>query len=66
MTEREQFDAWRRTVPNGVIFEGAVNAAWLAWQAARAEPTFCRACGASIPHRVGEGRCPECMHHEPV
>lgn len=32
--EREQFDAWRRTVPNGVIFDGAVNAAWLAWQAA--------------------------------
>lgn len=27
--------------------------------------TFCRACGASIPHRIGEGRCPECMHHMP-
>lgn len=36
MTEREQFDAWRRTVPNGVVFDGAVNAAWLAWQAASA------------------------------
>lgn len=27
--------------------------------------TFCRACGASIPHRIGEGRCPECAHHLP-
>lgn len=27
------------------------------------EPTFCRACGASIPHRIGEGRCPECIQH---
>ena len=29
------------------------------------EAGFCRACGASIPHRVGEGRCSECMHHLP-
>jgi hypothetical protein len=27
--------------------------------------TFCRYCGASIPHRDGEGRCPKCMHHMP-
>jgi co-chaperonin GroES (HSP10) len=27
------------------------------------KPGFCRACGASIPHRVGEGRCTECMHY---
>jgi hypothetical protein len=26
---------------------------------------FCRACGASIPHREGEGRCPECIEHLP-
>lgn len=25
---------------------------------------FCGACGASIPHRPGEGRCPECKHHQ--
>src|SRR5712672_492914 len=25
---------------------------------------FCRYCGASIPHRPGEGRCPKCSHHE--
>lgn len=31
-------------------------------QTASAE--FCRACGASIPHREGEGRCSECAHHE--
>lgn len=30
------------------------------------EPTFCRACGASIPHRIGEGRCPECIQHLPT
>ncbi|MGE5163049.1 MAG: hypothetical protein ACM3IH_03360, partial [Sphingobacteriales bacterium] len=24
---------------------------------------FCRYCGASIPHREGEGRCPKCAHH---
>lgn len=30
------------------------------------EPTFCRACGASIPHRIGEGRCPECIQHLPA
>ena len=24
---------------------------------------FCRFCGASIPHRYGEGRCPECEQH---
>jgi hypothetical protein len=27
---------------------------------------FCRACGASIPHREGEGRCPECIEHLPL
>lgn len=26
---------------------------------------FCRFCGASIPHRPGEGRCQRCMHHRP-
>lgn len=26
---------------------------------------FCRSCGASIPHRPGEGRCPDCMEHLP-
>lgn len=25
---------------------------------------FCRHCGASIPHRYGEGRCQHCAHHE--
>ena len=31
-----------------------------------AEPTrFCKYCGASIPHRYGEGRCSKCMHHLP-
>jgi hypothetical protein len=34
MTQREQFDAWRRTRPNGEIFESAIHPAWLAWQAA--------------------------------
>lgn len=24
---------------------------------------FCRFCGASVPHREGEGRCPRCEHH---
>lgn len=24
---------------------------------------FCRQCGATIPHRRGEGRCPKCMEH---
>lgn len=28
------------------------------------EKGFCRFCGASIPHRIGEGRCPKCAHHE--
>jgi hypothetical protein len=23
---------------------------------------FCRFCGASIPHRFGEGRCDKCAH----
>ncbi len=34
--------------------------------AIRQEPTaeFCRFCGASIPHRIGEGRCPKCAHHD--
>lgn len=27
---------------------------------------FCGYCGASIPHRDGEGRCPECAHHQYV
>lgn len=27
--------------------------------------SFCRYCGASIPHRDGEGRCDKCMHHLP-
>ena len=27
---------------------------------------FCRSCGASIPHRHGEGRCEKCMEHDPV
>lgn len=27
--------------------------------------TFCRHCGASIPHRDGEGRCPKCIQHLP-
>ncbi len=27
-------------------------------------PEFCLACGASIPHREGEGRCELCLHHE--
>ena len=26
---------------------------------------FCRFCGASIPHRPGEGRCSRCIHHRP-
>lgn len=26
---------------------------------------FCSYCGASIPHRVGEGRCTACWHHDP-
>lgn len=26
---------------------------------------FCHSCGASIPHRIGEGRCPDCMEHLP-
>ncbi len=25
---------------------------------------FCRACGASIPHRFGEGRCASCAHYD--
>lgn len=29
----------------------------------QAAPEFCRQCGASIPHRDGEGRCPACMNH---
>lgn len=28
-------------------------------------PGFCPACGASIPHRLGEGRCPKCIQHRP-
>lgn len=28
--------------------------------------TFCRHCGASIPHRTGEGRCAHCMEHLPA
>ena len=28
--------------------------------------SFCRHCGAGIPHRDGEGRCGKCMHHMPV
>ena len=28
--------------------------------------SFCSFCGASIPHREGEGRCPMCMHHIPL
>ena len=27
---------------------------------------FCEYCGASIPHRSGEGRCPKCVHHRPA
>jgi hypothetical protein len=27
---------------------------------------FCRSCGASIPHRRGEGRCEKCVEHDPV
>lgn len=30
-----------------------------------APSAFCRACGASIPHRCGEGRCDKCLHHLP-
>lgn len=29
-------------------------------------PQFCLSCGASIPHRHGEGRCPRCVEHDPV
>jgi len=25
---------------------------------------FCRKCGASFPHRAGEGRCPDCQWAE--
>lgn len=28
-----------------------------------APASFCRFCGAGIPHRPGEGRCVACMHH---
>jgi hypothetical protein len=38
----------------------------LAANRALGEPTFCKACGASIPHRIGEGRCPECIDHLPA
>jgi co-chaperonin GroES (HSP10) len=27
------------------------------------KPGFCHSCGASIPHRCGEGRCSACMHY---
>lgn len=27
--------------------------------------SFCKHCGASIPHRMGEGRCDKCMDHLP-
>ncbi len=29
----------------------------------RAKMGFCIHCGASIPHRKGEGRCEKCMEH---
>lgn len=40
---------------------------WLDWLdqfrhlvAPQSRDEFCRACGASIPHRYGEGTCPKC------
>jgi|HubBroStandDraft_4_1064222.scaffolds.fasta_scaffold786545_2 hypothetical protein len=27
------------------------------------ERGFCQFCGASIPHRFGEGRCQHCAHY---
>lgn len=32
-------------------------------KAERLANEFCEHCGASIPHREGEGRCPKCAHH---
>ena len=32
----------------------------------QAPVSFCRSCGASIPHRDGEVRCHDCMHHLPL
>lgn len=52
-TERELFDAWRRSLPNGVVFDAAIEPAWLAWQAAREQTTQLRRRIARLEAKVG-------------
>lgn len=56
-------DARRST--NEVLAELVDQAAYNVVTAQDVKRGFCGYCGASIPHRAGEGRCDRCMRHLP-